>query len=256
MTCHSKVQGPDDSVFQEMLDDLAALVPEPQLANLFAILRANQYSGRVARSLAAGYYATPGEYARGVARHYCVWQPIVYQLCHHPEDPSWSTLYARLHQAARRRLHRAAPYLMGGLEETAADCAADAALRLYHSRYPFDCDFYAWAYAILNTVCRRALTDLGSNQDLLYHCSVSTDALDDSGLPPDASTEGEWLDDLERELDQATLCLSTSNRRNFARLYYFEGKSYPQIAHEMGKSIGALYKLNNDTLADYRRRLA
>ncbi len=156
----------------------------------------------------------------------------------------------------RARLRRNTSYLIDNPDEMAANCAGDALFHIYHDRFPYDCNFHAWAYAILNIICRRMLHYLGSDSDLIHNCCMSIDTLDEYGLPPDDAAGPErvvgWLWDLERATEQ----LSTPNRRTFARLYYLEGKNYSQIAREMGKKIGALYKLNNDTLADYRRQLA
>lgn len=257
MTCQSRVDDSSaDPIFQEMLDALQSIVEESYRVSVIAIVQTNYHIGRMARSLGAGHYVSPVDYARGVAGHYRLWQPIVETLQGCPDDPAWQALYDRLYQAGRARLRRNTSYLIDNPDEMAANCAGDALFHIYHDRFPYDCNFHAWAYAILNIICRRMLHYLGSDSDLIHHCCMSIDTLDEYGLPPDDAAGPErvvgWLWDLERATEQ----LSTPNRRTFARLYYLEGKNYSQIAREMGKNIGALYKLNNDTLADYRRQLA
>ncbi len=218
-----------------------------------AIIRANARSGRMARSLAAGRYATACDYARGVTRHYAAWRPAVHELIDRRGDAAWAALFDSLRRTARRYLRHAAPYLLDGLDAAADSAAADAAIELLRSRYPYDCDFMAWAYAILRTVCRHTLTAHCRGGDLLDRCGADPD--DDGGSLDFGLYDG-GLDDAALDLAWATRRLATPCRRAFVRLHYFEGLSYDQLAIALGKSHNALYKLNSDTLANYRRLLA
>lgn len=218
-----------------------------------AILLANARSGRMGRAMATGRYATSDEYTRAVADYYQTWQPTLHSLVTEGDEPLWTELFARLQSVSRRYLRHAAPHLIDGLEETALACVEDTVIAIVHGRYPFDCDFMAWTFATLRTLCRRSLYQLCNATDLSAYCQALHDINE-----MQAEREGdcdERLDDLLIDVAQATPCLATANRRQFARLYYFEGKSYEQIAVEMGKSINALYKLNSDTLANYRQLL-
>lgn len=220
------------------------------LRQIQPVLLANAQSGRTARALATGRYATPGDYNQAVANYYRLWQPTVQRLVGERDEGLWAELFARLQCVGRGYLQKAALYLNDGLEATAVACAEDTAITIMRHRYPFDCDFMAWTFATLRTVCRRSLYQLCNATDLLAYCRTE---LDDNEAVADAATDGD--DGPADLLAWATPRLATANRRQFARLYYYEGRSYEQIAAEMGKSLSALYKLNSDTLANYRQLL-
>ena len=203
--------------------------------------------------MATGRYPTSGDYTQAVARYYRVWQPTVQRLVNERDEGLWTELFDQLQCVGRGYLQKAALYLSDSLEATATACAEDTAIAIMRRRYPFDCDFMAWTFATLRTVCRRSLYRLCNATDLLAHCQTQLD--DNEAVADDAAAGDDRLDDLQSDLVWATPRLATANRRQFARLYYYEAKSYDQIAAEMGKSRSALYKLNSDTLANYRRLL-
>lgn len=220
------------------------------LLQIQPLLLANAQSGRMSRAMATGRYPTSGDYTQAVARYYRVWQPTVQRLVNERDEGLWAELFDQLQCIGRGYLQKAVPYLSDSLEATATACAEDTAIAIMRRRYPFDCDFMAWTFATLRTVCRRSLYQLCNATDLLAHCQTQ---LDDNDVVADAVDDGDdGPDDL---LAWATPRLATANRRQFARLYYYEAKSYDQIAAEMGKSLCALYKLNSDTLANYRQLL-
>ena len=217
------------------------------------IVLRNARSGRLGRCLSQGHYTGVGSYIQGVAAHYQAWQPTVCALLARREDELWTELLSRWQRTARRYLHRATPDLLDGLDAAAQAVAVDTAIEVLRERFPFDCDFMAWACATVRVLCRRTLTDHCHGADMLYHCYDAVMPEDDLMSALGASSEA--ADDLLLDLEWATRRLGTSNRRDFVRLHYLEGKSYGQIAGETGKSLGALYKLNSDTLANYRQLL-
>ena len=223
------------------------------LLQIQPLLLANAQSGRMSRAMATGRYPTSGDYTQAVARYYRVWQPTVQRLVNERDEGLWTELFDQLQCVGRGYLQKAALYLSDSLEATATACAEDTAIAIMRRRYPFDCDFMAWTFATLRTVCRRSLYRLCNATDLLAHCQTQLD--DNEAVADDAAAGDDRLDDLQSDLVWATPRLATANRRQFARLYYYEAKSYDQIAAEMGKSRSALYKLNSDTLANYRRLL-
>ena len=229
-----------------------AIAPE-LLQSIGPILLANKHSGRMARAMATGRLTTPDEYTRAVAGFYQAWQPVLHRLVCEGDEVLWAELFARLQCLGRRYLRHAAPHLIDGLEDTALACAEDTAIAIMRARYPFDCNFMAWAFATLRTFCRRRLYQLCNATDLFPYCRVDGD-VNDLWAEREGDDE-QQLDDLFIDVARATPRLATASRRQFARLYYYEGRSYEQIAAEMGKSINALYKLNNDTLANYRQLL-
>ncbi len=224
------------------------------LLQIQPLLLANAQSGRMSRAMATGRYPTSGDYTQAVARYYRVWQPTVQRLVNERDEGLWAELFDQLQCIGRGYLQKAVPYLSDSLEATATACAEDTAIAIMRRRYPFDCDFMAWTFATLRTVCRRSLYRLCNATDLLAHCQTQLD--DNEAVADDAAAGDDRLDDLQSDLVWATPRLATANRRQFARLYYYEAKSYDQIAAEMGKSRSALYKLNSDTLANYRRLLS
>ena len=232
---------------------LEQIVPE-LLQSIEPILLANRQSGRMARAMVAGRYATPGDYTRAVAGYYQAWQPTLFCLLSEGDEALWTELFARLQCLSRRYLRHAAPHLIDGLEDAATACAEETAIVIMQSRYPFDCDFLAWTYATLRTICRRRLYQQCNATDLFSYCIIQHDVSELGAEQIDVCDD--WLDELLMDVSEATSRLATTNRRQFARLRYYEGKDYEQIAVEMGKSINALYKLNSDILANYRQLLS
>ncbi len=230
-----------------------AIAPDV-LQSIGPILLANKRTGRMARAMATGRYATTDDYTRAVAGYYQAWQPTLQHLVAEGDEALWSELFTRLQCLARRYLRHAAPHLIDGLDDTAIACAEDAAIAILHGRYPYDCDFLAWSYATLRTICRRSLYQLCNATDLFPYCMAQNDIGELWAEQEDECDDR--LDALLQDVSQATPRLATASRRQFARLRYYEGKGYDQIAAEMGKSINALYKLNSDTLANYRQLLS
>lgn len=217
------------------------------LQHIQPVLLANAQSGRMTRAMASGRYPTLGDYIQTVAKHYRAWQPTVQRLVGERDEALWAELFDQLRSVGRHYLQNAAFYLSDSLETAATTCAEDTVIVIMRRCYPFDCDFMAWTFATLRTICRRNVYRLCNVTDLLDHCQVQLDE--------NEAEATHAADTLQSELAWATQHLGTANRRQFARLYYYEGKSYEQIATEMGKSLSALYKLNSDTLANYRRLL-
>lgn len=229
----------------------------PLRTTLRPIVLKNAHNGRMDRCLKQGYYDSLTDYIVGVAYHYQTWQPMVHQLANQHDEALWIEVLGRLQRAARRYLRTDNVRLIDSIDLVAQDMAVDTAVAILRCCYPYDCNFSAWAYSTLRVLCRRMLAAHCHGHDLLYHCNHGLEPTDDeAGLYIEVGVCDDKLDDMLLDLQLAMPKLATGTRRDFVRRYYYEGKSYTQLAEDMGKNVGALYKLNSDTLANFRQLLA
>lgn len=223
------------------------------------IVRANVSSGRMATIAANDAAFTLAGYVERVARCYQEWHEKV-RLLQLGDEAAWLPLYEMMQKWAYRWLERR-HFLPGRgteLYEHAITCASDAALVLLEKPFPYDVHYERWAHKILTFVCLRHLArEIRAAQGANRENLVELDAWED--WLPDIADPGRGVSDLvgdKQTLLQAIDHLASDARKQFIMLYYFEEKSYAEIAAIMGRKVNTLYKLHFDALDDLRRNLA
>ncbi|MCI0398683.1 MAG: sigma-70 family RNA polymerase sigma factor [Chloroflexi bacterium] len=210
---------------------------------------------RVRSFLNSGTVLTPGEYILRVVTYYQEWHEYVYQLQVEKNPHLWEALLVKLQKWAYAFLRRKGVPQGTEIIQVAADCAADAGTLLARLRFPFDTHFDAWACTVAKKVCQQQLSKLWSKNDSPYKAGMALEEqLKTLGDP--ASLDDTRLVEIRLDLLQAIEQLASETRQQFILLYYFEQRSFDEVAEVMGRSKNALYKLHFDTLKELGKILA
>lgn len=217
------------------------------------ILIANVKSERVQSFLEKEH--TPAQYLQRVLRYYREWYDHVYRVQVVKSPEVWEPLYVLLQKWAYAFLRRRGFPAHGDRYEHALACAGEAASTILATRFPFDVHFERWAYVILQNICRRHIDRHWNSADVLHHNPVALDKFDDwiHNLAPSAARDDIGLATLRHDLLQALQALNSDDRREFLLRYYFQQRTFDEIAVTMDRSKNALYKLHFDALAELRK---
>jgi RNA polymerase sigma factor (sigma-70 family) len=204
--------------------------------------------------------SSPADYVWRVADQYEQWHDYLCAVQIEKRDDVWQPLYKKLQTWAFRFLPRIGYPTYASRDDhiqQAHACAAKAALTLITACFPYDTNFDPWAYVILQNVTHKHMNRqikplLKSQQQ-----EIELDAYDDwlQNLLDPAGGESQRMVELRADLLQAINQLSSKARKQFILLYYFEQKSFEEIAVRMDKSLNALYKLHSDALENLRKIL-
>lgn len=248
-----------NSRHQAVEEALQALEQEEEPAFVRAVSRIvwqNVDKGRLRKFLANESVANEQEYVRCVAAHYRAQRDYVHRLRHTDDPQVWEPLYILLQKASYRALTRMSFQNQVERYNHAVQCASDAAIVLATRPFPFDTDFKAWAFVIVQYICKNHVRKARSGRSVPDDAQVSLDAWDGwvQNFPDPASGSGQKRVEQRLDLLQCIANLSPS-QREFVMLHYFEHKTYEEIAALMGRNKNALYKLNFDALNNLRKNM-
>ena len=230
---------------------------EPALARAVAhIVWANAEQGRLAKFLAAGDVADERDYVRCVVSRYREQYDYVRRLQESEDAQVWEALFTRLQKRAYGVLTKKQFLIPGERYEHAVQCATDAALVIARRRFPFDTYFHAWANVVVYYVCGNHVRQARNGRSVPDEAQVSLDAWDGwlQNVADPAAEVAHSRVEQRHDLLQQVATLAEA-QRNFVMLYYFEQKSYEEIAALMGRSKNALYKLHFDALTNLRQKM-
>jgi RNA polymerase sigma factor (sigma-70 family) len=218
------------------------------------IIRVSIESGRAQRFLSSGTVPDLGTYVERVAQYYQAHRDYMAAL-RAGDAESWQPLLGQLAGWAKRLLWHAA--FNADRRQHALDCAHDAALVLANNRFPYDTAFAPYAYVVLRNVTQHYINRyLHDRQDVHYY--FGQDERTDDWLQnlPDPATVGQPEHEnrslLYARLHRAIGSL-TPLQLEFVFLYYFDDKSYDEIAQIMGREVNTLYKLRHDVVEKLRQ---
>ncbi len=201
---------------------------------------------------------SPIDYTWRVADIYEQWHTYLQVVQIEQRDDVWRPLYKKLQTWAFRHLPRIGYPAYASREDhiqQAHACAAKAAITLINAYFPYDVNFEPWAYVLLRNVTHKHMNRTLKPRLEAQKQEVELDAWDDwlQNLEDPTGHDAQRLVELRADLLRAIDQLSSEARKQFAILYYFEYKSFEEIATQMNKSPNALYKLHADTLANLRK---
>jgi RNA polymerase sigma factor (sigma-70 family) len=139
-------------------------------------------------------------------------------------------------------------------QETATECATEAAMNILRAHFPFDSDFAAWACVTVQNTCRKYIREATKKSIIPQQNIVDLDETL-SELKDPAHQNQEYLKDLRGDILEAIAKLSAA-RRQVVELIYFTEMSPGEIAQRLNKSIGAIYSLLFNALHDLRKILS
>lgn len=214
------------------------------------VLLANLDRGRIG-SFTGGDLQRLPEYVDRVADSYARQHLFIEALQKERAGRVWEPLFARMVKWAYAYFIRKNFYPSKETQETANQCATEAAIAMLDAHFPYDTDFDPWAHVIVINLClkhvrRQTQKTTIPDQDLA--------GLEEAvGAAGDLSSFDLRLSD-RLALSEAMAQL-TESRRRLLEWLYFEGLSPGEVAERTGKRLNAVYSQHFNALADLRRIL-
>ena len=236
---------PLEHELEDCLQSVAQQRGEGFAATLRPILITNLERGRIDHYLNGHVRAQLSEYVWRVAGYFELLGPYIDQVQKTKSQDVWEPLFRTLRTWAYRILNRT-PASSRDLNQLSLEYAAAAAERILTAHFPYDTEFEPWAYVLLRNVCREHL-----RREKRIPVSISDESM--STLPDPTHIDRERLRALRLELLDAVQLLSSDARRQFIMLYYFQGYSLSEVAHNLNRSMSAIYKLHFDALTELRK---
>lgn len=201
---------------------------------------------------------TPADYVCRVADKYEQWHEYVHAVQIEKRTDLWQPLYEKMQKWTFAYLPRIGYPGYAGYDDKlqqAQICAAEAAIVLLDAAFPYDVDFEPWAYVLLQNVTRKQMDRRIKPRLEAEKQEIEVDAWDDwlHNLLDPAGENEQYLAELRADLLHSVAQLASQARQQFILLHYFEGRTFEQIAAQMGKSPNALYKLHSDALENLRK---
>ena len=228
---------------------------EPELCHAVReTARANYDSGRIERFLSGGAVQNVRSYVSRMATHYREQREYVTRVQKNQDHELWEALFVKLQKWAYSILSK-----KQFLEPTeryinAVQCAADAGVVIANRPFPYDTHFDAWAYVTLRFVCLNHMRRMRNEASVPPEVEVSLDRWN-GWLQSLRDPGGEQARQRFEQRHDLLKCIGelAEAQRTFVILYYFEQKSYDDIAAITGKNKNALYKVNFDALYNLRK---
>jgi RNA polymerase sigma factor (sigma-70 family) len=211
------------------------------------IVRTNWDTGRASKFIDEVNGDQCEEYVNRVADNYLQWHEQVRRLRIEKEAGAWQGLYVQMQKWAYSYLRKKNfPACGNDRGRHALDCATEAATRFLAARYPYDVDFNCWVYVLLQKTCLNHMRRHINPTSVPVGKQVELD--ESTGRQGTREDEDEMqVVDTSQDLEQKVNQLSP-DRQQFIRLFYYEAKSYGEIARIMDRNINSLYKLHHDAL--------
>jgi RNA polymerase sigma factor (sigma-70 family) len=214
---------------------------------LLPILQINRDRGRIRKFLDRGTVATVDEYVARVADCYEKLHPYLHDLQVKRDEAEWSRLLIVMTRRAYNFLCRKGLPASEATRDRAETCAQEAARRVLTAHFPYDTEFQPWLFVILHFMCARELKD--AFQPEPTDIADAGEHLVDPGAETGRQVETRLH--LLREMIDAVEKLAPARKTIIVR-YYFQGRSFEEIAHELDRSINAVYQLHFYALRDLR----
>ena len=221
------------------------------------IIFTNLDKGRI-QNLLERQDCSPTDYVRSVADKYEQWREYVHAVQIEKRADVWQPLYKQLQKWAFSYLPRIGYPSYASRDDKlreAQACAAEAAAVLLNAYFPYDVKFEPWACILLQNVTRKQMDRRIKPRLDAQKNEIELDAWDDwlHNLSDPTGDDAQHLVELRTDLLRAVAQLSSESRQQFILLYYFENKTFEQIAVLMDRSKNALYKLHSDALKNLRK---
>lgn len=265
----SAYQTQAESVAFAITPELEAEITDTVLQNLHAnraqrvITRYRGGDTIPAFSLSNGFANTPdlhpfqsdlAGYIQQVIQTYTTEHPHVSRLYQSDSD-AWNDLHLKLALWARNNIRKNCLPL-----HLVTDVVQDVCLKVHQRDYPFDTTFDAWAGAVL----RNQIRHYARQKDPLFHTNtISLDEPSDFSVHPSqyericndqAQRNFAQVDDFN-QITYALAELKTEARQEVIWLYYFENRTFAEIAAIMNKSETAIRTLKYRALKELTKYL-
>ncbi len=224
---------------------------EPEIGpELETILLDNWADGRIEKFFNSQTEDRLYDYICRVVKYYKKCHQLVSKI-EAGNDAAWEQLLEKLSKWAYSFLKRKGLPSYVDLMQVAVDCANDSGARLMNIRFPYDVHYESWACRVVQNVC---LNYIRKNTDRLAYVDYNSDLSEtDEWLHELSVPSGTYRAENRMDLLDAIGQLNSDDRQRFIILYYFEGKSFLEIAEILERTPNALYKLHFDALENLRK---
>jgi RNA polymerase sigma factor (sigma-70 family) len=207
---------------------------------LFENLNRGRIKNHVYGNLETNQKKTPADYVYQVAGYYEELCGYLYQVQVEKSVSVWKPLFEKMQIWAYNYLRRKNFSADQKTYELAQGCAASAGGDLVHAYFPYDIDFDAWAFVIVQNHCKKAIDRLLRAGRIPDHELVS---LDDSPaeLANTADLGGGQLTHWRLTLLHLIEQLPTEERETVF-LYHFEGMTFSQIGEYLDIGTTTAYR--------------
>lgn len=219
------------------------------------ILNRNLSNGRLQRVLSKSD-CNVENYVTRVVNSVSRWQIYLYELQIEKSEEAWQDLLPKLRQWASALYLKWGAFLDHERSTQAHYSSVDGAMEILKSDFPYDVDFYPWAYALQRNTCCRHVREASKKANGSGIKILELDAWDrweqnlpDPNLKPIDTDIS--LQEIRRELLISLEQLAIS-QQSFVKFYYFEELSYSEIMCKLDRSKNALYSLHHNALKNLR----
>ncbi|MCI0394541.1 MAG: RNA polymerase sigma factor [Chloroflexi bacterium] len=182
------------------------------------------------------------EYIWRVADNYAHLNAYVVAIQIQQSDAVWTPLYGKLQRFVYLYLRKQNFYPGDQTFELVKEYAAEAGLVLISAYFPYDTEFDAWAYRLVENVCRRQMRKARKKKAIPDELLVSLEG--PLALQAHTGRAEARSRDLRHDLLNAIGQIASGVRQKVLILRYFEGFSPKEIAAELDKSVGAVHTLH------------
>jgi RNA polymerase sigma factor (sigma-70 family) len=213
------------------------------------ILSTNLKRGRIQVFVEEDIKRVP-EYVWKVAENYKNLGPLINQLQIERSAKTWESVFLKMQTWAYNFFIRKNFYPNIATQESAVECATEAAISVLSAHFPYDTEFEPWAHMIVLHACQKYI-----RKGMLsgkYQANIGILDEEAENIQDHAFQEFEYHKSLRNDLLNALSQLPLS-RRQVIEMMYFRGFSAAEIAAELGKSVGAVYSQHFNALSDLKK---
>lgn len=240
-------------------EDIASMLPSgtsPEiLLAIYTIVQENITWGRYKRFLKSNTEISLQDYVLRVYESYETNHSLIKDIQIEKNKDNWLSFSEKLHSWAYRFLDRWELDRESQISYT-QDIAQKASIAILEAYFPYDCDFYAWSCVLVHNVGSTYMRDMLKLTSLINEeigdISDIEEWVSHSSTTHINSVDSKIID--IEDILEATQKLSAS-QASLIKKYYWEGKSFKEIASEEQVSINTIYKRHFDALARLRKIL-
>lgn len=235
-------------------EEIASTLPSevsPEISEvIYTIVTENLARGRFNRFLKSGTETSLQDYVLRVYQFYEATHLLVKDIQINRNKDAWHTFSETLRSWVYRFLDRWELDRRSQISYT-EDIAQKASIAILEAYFPYDCDFYAWSCVLVHNTSSTYMRDI-----LKINSFINEEIGDLSDIE-------EWASDLSsvdsqkidiEDIHEAAQKLSAI-QQSLIKKYYWDGKSFTEIASEEQVSINTIYKRHFDALARLRKIL-
>lgn len=216
------------------------------------ILWTNLEKGRMVKFLKNGTVTSVEAYVQRVKWYHDHWYSYVHSLQVDQDIELWGGMYIKLQKWAYHSLEKRLDYPKQQLyDDYSLTCATNSAEVLLTKQFPYDVHFERWAHVVTQNICLRLVTKLSKPMQKPVELDEWDEWLDNLADP--AGNTDQANQELREQLFQTIAKLPREADRQFLHLYYFQHKTFDEIAEIMSVTKNALYQRHRKALIKLRK---